>query len=198
MPGKKSVLTGRGGGQTIKNRISTFVNACANDIIKSLNIPFDKAVSDKVVELLQCRDESGALNCAYCLKMPAVTEDHFLPLIRNKKPTGATNHAINMIPCCKSCNSSKNGKLFEDWRPLLAAEPRFIAYLTYRKTYMEVNATMFAYEEEVFLTLVESHVKQMMEFRERLLLECKPCLVQTGTFKHEPIPEEELSDIDAP
>jgi hypothetical protein len=190
------VLTGTGGGQTIKDRISTMVNACANDIIKSLNIPFDKAVSDKVVELLQCRDESGALNCAYCLKMPATTEDHFLSLIRNKRPTGATNHAINMIPCCRTCNSSKGKKMLEDWRPILVAEPRFIAYLAFRKEYMSVHPTTFEYNEGVFLELVETHVKHMMVFSKSLLDECKPHLVYP-IFPMR-VQEEDISDIDAP
>jgi len=198
MPESKFVLTGKGGGQTLKNRSSTFTNACANDIIKWLNIPFDKAVSNKVVELLQCSDSSGNLNCAYCLKMKAVTEDHFVPLIRNKRPTGATNHAINMIPCCKSCNSSKGGKRFEDWRPLLAAEPRFLAYSTYRTEYSSVNPTEFEYDVDAFSKLSERFVNCIFEFRESLLSDCKPRLVHSDTPLHVGVPEEEISDIDAP
>ena len=57
-------------------------------------------------------------------------------------------------------------------------------------------------DEAMFLTLVDEHTKQILEFRERLLRECKPRLValapQPLALSSGPIPEDELSDIDAP
>lgn len=48
--------------------------------------------------------------CAYCTK-PATTVDHVVPLVR-----GGTNYEGNLVPCCKSCNSSKSGALIVEWR----------------------------------------------------------------------------------
>ena len=50
--------------------------------------------------------------CAYCGKEKILTQDHFVPL---SKEGGYTIN--NIIPACKSCNSSKGGKYFSDWYP---------------------------------------------------------------------------------
>jgi 5-methylcytosine-specific restriction endonuclease McrA len=48
--------------------------------------------------------------CAYCPAL-ATTVDHVVPLVR-----GGTNYEGNLVPCCKSCNSSKSGWLVIEWR----------------------------------------------------------------------------------
>ena len=50
--------------------------------------------------------------CAYCGNIRKLTQDHYLPVSQNG---GYTYN--NVIPCCLSCNSSKNNKLFADWYP---------------------------------------------------------------------------------
>lgn len=49
--------------------------------------------------------------CAYCgKKLKRLTQDHVIPLSK-----GGTYTADNIIPACKSCNSSKHDKDFEEW-----------------------------------------------------------------------------------
>ena len=48
--------------------------------------------------------------CAYCDRL-ADTIDHAVPLVR-----GGTNYEGNLVPACKSCNSSKSGYLIAEWR----------------------------------------------------------------------------------
>jgi 5-methylcytosine-specific restriction endonuclease McrA len=49
--------------------------------------------------------------CAYCLKAAPLTMDHVVPLSRGGW------HAIgNILPACRSCNSSKRGDLLIYWR----------------------------------------------------------------------------------
>jgi hypothetical protein len=49
--------------------------------------------------------------CAYCGKsLNNLTQDHFIPLSK-----GGGYDANNIIPCCKSCNSSKQDKDFLEW-----------------------------------------------------------------------------------
>lgn len=47
--------------------------------------------------------------CVYCLA-PATQRDHVVPLI-----AGGTNDIDNIVPACKSCNSSKNAKPLLVW-----------------------------------------------------------------------------------
>lgn len=48
--------------------------------------------------------------CVYCGEL-ATTVDHVVPLVR-----GGTNYEGNLVPCCKSCNSSKAGRMVVEWR----------------------------------------------------------------------------------
>jgi len=50
--------------------------------------------------------------CAYCNKKLPLAQDHFIPLSKDGEYTNN-----NIIPSCKSCNSSKNNKLFREWYP---------------------------------------------------------------------------------
>ncbi len=48
--------------------------------------------------------------CAYCSR-PATTQDHVVPLSR-----GGRHEIANVVPACKSCNSSKRDKLVSEWQ----------------------------------------------------------------------------------
>jgi endonuclease I len=50
--------------------------------------------------------------CAYCGEEKKLTYDHFHPFSK-----GGDFGYGNVIPCCTSCNSSKNNKLFNEWYP---------------------------------------------------------------------------------
>ena len=62
--------------------------------------------------------------CAYCGKeMKNLTQDHFIPLSSEGEYT-----KYNIIPCCRSCNSSKHDKNFYEW---------YINYPFYSKSRIE-------------------------------------------------------------
>lgn len=48
--------------------------------------------------------------CAYCGKEKTLTQDHVVPVIK-----GGGYTKTNIVPCCGSCNSSKQDKDFEKW-----------------------------------------------------------------------------------
>lgn len=54
--------------------------------------------------------------CAYCGGSGEMTMDHVVPLSR-----GGTNTIGNVLPACRSCNSSKHMKLLVEWRARKAA-----------------------------------------------------------------------------
>lgn len=52
--------------------------------------------------------------CHYCqTDKKTLTLDHVIPLARGGKHT-----ISNIVPCCPSCNSSKNDKLLEEWKKI--------------------------------------------------------------------------------
>ena len=71
--------------------------------------------------------------CAYCGKEVPLAQEHFLALSRNGEYT-----INNIIPSCKSCNSSKGTKLFSLWYPKYQyyskrREKFILKYLHYNK-----------------------------------------------------------------
>jgi hypothetical protein len=142
----------RGGGQTVNNRISTIVNAFSNSLYDPWSSGLYCAeIEEKKKRLLNY----DGLTCVYCRVRPAKTEDHFVPLIRDKKPTTFVSCSSNMIPCCKECNSSKGGKLFEEWsvgKHLLETDERWKTFTEWHKD----SANMFEFsdgDEELYLSL---------------------------------------------
>lgn len=70
--------------------------------------------------------------CAYCGKEKQLTMDHFIPLTK----LGEFTHN-NIIPACKSCNSSKYNKDFSEWYPTYRyyskkREKKILDYLGYK------------------------------------------------------------------
>lgn len=69
--------------------------------------------------------------CAYCGKVDNLTQDHFIPLSKCGEYT-----INNIIPVCKSCNSSKSNKDFFEWYPKQEfyskkREQKILKYLNY-------------------------------------------------------------------
>jgi hypothetical protein len=79
--------------------------------------------------------------CAYCGEESPLEKEHFIPLINGGEFT-----INNIIPACKSCNSSKNNKCFFDWYPNYrhysrCRERKILKYLNYDKsnTYQQLS-----------------------------------------------------------
>jgi len=56
-----------------------------------------------------CQDPSGDLTCVYCDK-PAETWDHVSSTVSKGEFSGIGHQIGNLVPCCKTCNSSKGSK----------------------------------------------------------------------------------------
>jgi 5-methylcytosine-specific restriction endonuclease McrA len=70
--------------------------------------------------------------CAYCGKEDKLAQEHFIPLSKGGEYT-----KNNIIPSCKSCNSSKGTKCFFDWYPTYEyyskeREKFMLEYLNYK------------------------------------------------------------------
>ncbi|WP_422049899.1 HNH endonuclease [Shimia sp.] len=55
--------------------------------------------------------------CHYCGSPHALTIDHIVP-----KVSGGTDDPINLVAACRSCNSSKRTKGYEEFKEWLSAE----------------------------------------------------------------------------
>ncbi|MFF4403599.1 HNH endonuclease [Streptomyces sp. NPDC001404] len=64
--------------------------------------------------------ESGP--CVYC-GSSANTVDHITPLAR-----GGWEHEINLVPACRSCNSSKGTRLLSEWDPRRVVRAVAVSY----------------------------------------------------------------------
>ena len=70
--------------------------------------------------------------CCYCGRKSLLAQDHFVPLIKD----GEYTHN-NIVPACKSCNSSKGTKVFTEWYPTFnlyskEREQKILKYLNYK------------------------------------------------------------------
>lgn len=86
----------------------------------------EKLTSDKIIRRTRKRSVTANLSpsewneikelfgnvCAYCGSVRALCRDHFIPLV-----SGGPYTYKNVVPACKSCNSSKNHRDFNIWYP---------------------------------------------------------------------------------
>lgn len=96
--------------KNILNRNSTL----RYEVSKLLGCDTTSPTEDDIIlkkKLLNCNSL-----CEYCETKEASTKDHYMALVKNELPTQYCNDIWNIIPCCTTCNSSKGGKSFFEWR----------------------------------------------------------------------------------
>lgn len=74
-----------------------------NSLIRNLPSDYTKEEWQRVILFFD-----GA--CAYCGKEKKLTQDHIIPAVR-----GGGYTKSNIVPCCASCNSSKQDRDYEEW-----------------------------------------------------------------------------------
>lgn len=67
-------------------------------------------------EWLAIRNRFGH-RCAYCERSGPLQMDHVVPIVR-----GGRHAPANIVPACRSCNSSKGGSFIVEWRRRLKAK----------------------------------------------------------------------------
>lgn len=77
--------------------------------------------------------------CAYCGEEKPLEQEHFHPL-----HLGGEYTMSNIVPACKSCNSSKGVKLFSDWYSLQTyydkqRENKILTYLGYKNSIQQLS-----------------------------------------------------------
>jgi 5-methylcytosine-specific restriction endonuclease McrA len=70
------------------------------------------AVSDLTAKQWEVIKRSYGHRCAYCYQKKPLTQDHFIPISK-----GGHHTASNIVPACRSCNSSKQARILKE-RPL--------------------------------------------------------------------------------
>lgn len=55
----------------------------------------------------------GVTGCVYCGDMATSTDDHIEPLVCNGLPSGLICTALDTVPCCTWCNSSKGCRTWQ-------------------------------------------------------------------------------------
>lgn len=95
--------------------------------------------------------------CAYCGKELPLEMDHLIPTTRGGRAT-----VDNIVPACRSCNSSKGAKPFREWfrsRPFYseAREFQIIAYISAAGMWGTENTPPPVDNSERGASVVESH-----------------------------------------
>lgn len=100
-------------------RKSTISHAFAAAIAPS-DMYSEDQVRGAMTDLAMSPDED--LMCAYC-GVKAQTWDHVYATIRGTYFSGFGHRLGNLLPCCKSCNSSKGNKVWDRFLNELAPSP---------------------------------------------------------------------------
>lgn len=103
----------------VARRKSTISHAFAAAIAPSDSYS-EIQVRAAMTELAMSPDED--LMCAYC-GVKAQTWDHVYATVRNTHFSGFGHRLGNLLPCCKSCNSSKGNKDWDRFLNGLALSP---------------------------------------------------------------------------
>ncbi len=96
----------------VERRKTTINHAFAAAIAP--NDEYDELAVRKAIAFLG-QDPDAPLICVYC-KAAAQTWDHVYGTVKNSRFSGHGHRLGNLVPSCKSCNSSKGNK---DWRAFL-------------------------------------------------------------------------------
>jgi 5-methylcytosine-specific restriction endonuclease McrA len=118
---------------TLWNRISTLNYELAATVDSSIEYKVDRELMSKMCEIL---GEDKTI-CVYCKTEKANSPDHFHPRIKDGKYTGYGNHPLNIVPCCKTCNSQKGNKTLLEWKPHLATDPMWVSFLKFHEENVE-------------------------------------------------------------
>ncbi len=103
----------------VARRKSTISHAFAAAIAPS-DMYNEDQVRGAITELAMNPDED--LVCAYC-GVKAQTWDHVYATVRDTHFSGFGHRLGNLLPCCKSCNSSKGNKDWDRFLSELALSP---------------------------------------------------------------------------
>ena len=96
----------------IQSRTSTISHAFASAL--SVADSYDDEAINAALKILG-QDPEGDLLCAYCDER-AETGDHVMAIVSKGQFSGNGHQINNLLPCCKSCNSSKGNK---NWHTFL-------------------------------------------------------------------------------
>jgi len=124
-----------------RSKANTVAWRKANPEKKALSHQKRRSLKKKLKSTLTIEQWEITLNhfngkCAYCGEGPkdgdVLQRDHFQPLAKHGEYS-----AINVLPACKFCNSSKGKKIFSMWYPLFKhyspkRERDILKYLNYR------------------------------------------------------------------
>lgn len=78
------------------------------------NDQYDEKVIDDALRVLG-QNPDHDLTCVYC-GQEAETWDHLIGLVKNSELRGYGHQIGNLVPCCRSCNSKKGSK---DWQQFI-------------------------------------------------------------------------------
>ncbi len=137
----------------LKGRTSTINNAFVISITPFIKP--DPSILKQYYKELEIEEKQ----CGYCMRMGlGKSVDHIFPLVIDGMPSGYITDITNLIPCCTECNSTKGGKLFEDWYK----EQKNVDRLnSYGMSYDDINKRY-----NIIMNYINNHCSQPLSYKE--------------------------------
>lgn len=159
-----------------KNRKTTINHAFSSSIAPCDEFD-DKKIREAVIQLGQNPNEE--LICVYCGHL-AETWDHVFATVFDSEFSGSGHRIGNLVPCCKSCNSKKGSK---DWNEYFS-----VLKIDERAKSLRVNVLSEYLKRYYFKDPVHTGMKEyqaLLDIRNKVI----------GLFKEADVIAEQIRDI---
>lgn len=124
--------------------------------------------------------------CVYCGE-PATQVDHIVPVSK-----GGTDDVSNLVPACRSCNSSKGNRDVDEWRSTIAANGGYKTQNRERKITFVVE--LYPSERQMLDMLAnDEHIRRSEVIRHLI----RQAAIAAGIWPPEPPAIQEHSDAEA-
>lgn len=103
------------------------------------SVPINDFTEDDWSKILESFDKK----CSYCGRRTKLEQEHIVPITK-----GGSHTMTNIIPACKSCNSSKRQRLLDNWYPLQPfyekeREDKILKWMGYNPNKKEIQLNLF-------------------------------------------------------
>jgi hypothetical protein len=162
-------------------RVTTINHAFASAIAPS--DAYDDAL---IVEALRTlgQDPDQDLVCVYCDRNPAETWDHVFGLVTHKRYSGYGHAVGNLLPCCRSCNSSKGNRHWQAFlRGIITDDTLYNAKVERLKTFFE-RYQQPQLDQSTIEQLCPIEMQQLQEIQQRILELMKEADFIAGNIRH--------------
>ncbi len=161
-------------------RVTTINHAFASAIAPS--DAYDDALIVQALRILG-QDPDQELVCVYCDRNPAETWDHIFGLVTDKRYSGYGHAMDNLLPCCRSCNSSKGNRHWQTFlRAIITDDTLYNAKVEQLRVFFE-RYQQPPLDQSAIEQLCPAEMQQLQEVQRRILELMKEADIIAGNIR---------------